>query len=336
MNARSVLEALGEIGDVYLEEALRQETVPRRPHRRRTTVLLIAAALILLLVGCSVAAALYGDSIQSWFAYQWERATGQSMSREQMAVIDHLSQEIGQSQRAGDLTVTVDSATVGDDCFFLLLRVEGERLSARYSYNFSDLSLAVSPDPLEDAGGLGSYGFDYLGEDGDGAGLLLLTYAATSGAGYVADTGELEVRLTLRDFVRGSGGREKVVAAGEWAYAFTLDRGSLPETRSLPDTVAAVEDLYGDGRIPLLLEDLVLTNTGLRFSYDFQNGTVAFSDQICARLNSGQTVHANSGSGTPLNGGPLLACSYQWEVPIDLDQVAWLEIGSTKILLPDG
>ena len=51
MNARSVLEALGEIGDAYLGEVMQYETTPQRTRRRRLTGLLIAAALILLLVG---------------------------------------------------------------------------------------------------------------------------------------------------------------------------------------------------------------------------------------------------------------------------------------------
>ena len=48
------------------------------------------------------------------------------MSSGQAALIDHLSQEIGVSQSIGDVTMTVDSATVGDDGFYLLFRMERE------------------------------------------------------------------------------------------------------------------------------------------------------------------------------------------------------------------
>lgn len=67
----------------------------------------------------------------------------------QVAVMDHLSQEIGLSQTVGGVQVTVDSATVGDDTFFVLLRLEGLNFSNSASYGFDEISMTVQPDPLE-------------------------------------------------------------------------------------------------------------------------------------------------------------------------------------------
>ena len=93
------------------------------PVRRRWPVALIAVILCLFLMGAGVVAVIYGDRIQNLFGHYFELVTGQDMSEGQTALIDHLSQDISQSKTVGETTVTVDSVTVGDDRFYLLLRV---------------------------------------------------------------------------------------------------------------------------------------------------------------------------------------------------------------------
>ena len=151
MNNRLFSDAMGEIDTRYIDQVLAFRPAVRRHPFRRMPAALIAAVLALLLMGAGISAAiLYGDSIKSWFVYHWNEITGQSMDQGQIAVIDHLSQEIGVSQTVGNVTVTVDSAAVGDDNFYLLLKVEGIQASDDHSYDFLQWTVEAAPDPLAD------------------------------------------------------------------------------------------------------------------------------------------------------------------------------------------
>ena len=136
MKEIDLYNAFHAVDDKILERSetaiYNHESVTPRMLKRRFPAALIAAVLAMFLMGAGVAAIIYGDSIQNWFSHYWEIITGQQMSDEQATTIDHLSQEIGLSQTVGDVTVTVDSATVGYDNFFLLLRVNGIEFSSKY------------------------------------------------------------------------------------------------------------------------------------------------------------------------------------------------------------
>lgn len=110
MNTRKFSEAMGEINDKYVVEAISYNPKSKTTLHRRLSIAMIAAILALLLIGAGVA-----------------------------AIIDHLSQEIELSQTTGNVTVTVDSATIGYDNFFLLLRVDGPEFSGRHGYSFENV-----------------------------------------------------------------------------------------------------------------------------------------------------------------------------------------------------
>ena len=133
MTNENILDAIGGINEEAVQDAKAYRDTGVH-HFRRIPTALIAAIIALLLMGVVAAAAIYGSNIQSWFASQWEALTGQPMSNNQTAIIDHLSQDIGTSQSVENVTVSVDSATVGDDCFYLLLRVSGIELSEKCDY----------------------------------------------------------------------------------------------------------------------------------------------------------------------------------------------------------
>lgn len=261
MNDKKFSDAMSELDDKYVNEAIsyNAKTTASIHGRRRITAALTAAIVALFLLGCAVVAAVYGDSIQNWFGHQWKAITGQPMSDGQTAVIEHLSQEIGASQTVGDVTVTVDSATVGDGTFYLLLRVEGLQLSDKYNYAFDEIMMEIAPDPLVDGGGLGGYGFQYQGIDGNGAALMLMDYNYAGMDGYVEDIRPLEVDLTLKNLVRNANThKEKALAEGEWNYTFILDRTQLPEAISLPDTETMVMDLDKREEVPIVITNIVL------------------------------------------------------------------------------
>lgn len=336
MNAEKFSAAMGEIDDRYVSEALAYRPEAASPHlRHRLPAALAAAVAALLLMGCGVAAILYGDSIQSWFGHYWESITGQEMTEGQTAVIDHLSQEIGLSQTVDGVTVTVDSATVGDDSFCLLLRAEGRKFPARYGYGFSSIDMAVEPNPLEGSGGLTGYGFQYLGLDGDGSVLLLLDYTYASHAGYEQDLSPIDITLTLDDLVRSPNlDREKTLAEGQWSFHFSLDRSNPPQTIRLPDTQVMAMDLGKQESVPVTIKNIELTSTGLRFQYERGEATWSIEPHITVMLNSGAEIGIGSGNGTPTEDGSTWNCSHHWQVPVDLNEVSALRIGETEIALP--
>lgn len=341
MKEKRILDVLGQVDERYIEEAApligdsKMITLPSRHFRHRLPHAMVAVIAAVILLGCSVVAVMYGDSIQNWFSHYWEAITGQSMSEGQSNVIDHLSQEIGLSQTVGEVSVTVDSATVGDDSFFLLLRVDGMKFSKRYSYGFENVLMEVQPDPLENAGGMGSYGFQYQGMDGDGTALMLMDFDYMSSNGYEQDTRPLEVTLTLENLIRNAHtDKERQLAEGQWSFEFTIDRSNIPEVIALPDTEVTVMNLNERKEVMVPFTNIELTNTGVRFQYDYAEGTLDIVNRLSVVLKNGIEIDINGGVGTPTADESALNCSYHWAIPVDLDEVVALKIGETEIPVP--
>ncbi len=317
------------------EDILERSEVATSKHislRRRFPISLVAALLALLLTGACAVAVIYGDSIQNWFVHYFGLITGQEMSEGQKALLDHLSQEIGQSKTVGETIVTVDSATVGDDNFYLLVRVEGVEFSKRHHYSFDEVRLEVSPDPMDGVGGLGSFGIQFHGLDGDGAALLLMDFNYATEEVFALDTAHLEVHLVLEDLMRWANtDRQKMITEGVWEFSFMIDRSQPPESVTLPDTEVMLMNLHTREEMSALFTDIELTNTGLRFRYDYGKGTLAIVSQLEVVLENGATIGDNGGSGVPMEDGTTLNCSYQWRVPINLDEVKAVRIGETEI-----
>ena len=336
MNSRLFSDAMGEIDTRYIDQVLAFRPVVRRHPFRRMPAALIAAVLALLLMGAGISAAiLYGDSIKSWFVYHWNEITGQSMDQGQIAVIDHLSQEIGISQTVGNVTVTVDSAAVGDDNFYLLLKVEGIQTSSDHSYDFLQWTVEATPDPLADDFAVGWYA-EYLGISQNGAALLLFTYRYLGESGFTPDTRPLQIHLGVQNLAQDAHtDQETILAEGEWNFTFTIDRSQTMETITLPDTEVMATDVNRQEQVAVTLTQIELTSTGLRFQYPHSSRSLFLSGQkVAAVLKDGSAVGTNGGMGSLSQDGADLCCVYQWTVPVDLDQVAAIQIGDTQIDVP--
>ena len=331
MNREDLFKSINGVDEEVLErsEASASNTVFLR---RSWRIPFVAALLALLLMGACAVAVIYGDNIQNWFGHYFGLVTGREMSEGQKALLDHLSQDISQSKTVEETTVTVDSVTVGDDNFYLLLRVEGVEFSKRQHYNFDEVKFEVSPDLVDDVGGLGSYGMQFHGLDGDGTALFLMDFSYATGEVFALDTKPLEVHLVLEDLMRGvQSDRQKTITEGVWDFAFTIDRSQPPEAVALPDTEVVLMDLHTREEMSALFTDIELTNTGLRFRYDYGKGTLAIVSQLKVVLKNGATIGDSGGTCVPMGDGTTLNCSYQWRVPINLDEVKALRIGNTEI-----
>ena len=335
MKERRILNILGQVNEEYIEEATpinRTFDTQTIKFNRRLPIALIAAILALLLMGAGVVVAIYGHSIQSWFSYYWEEITGQPMSEEQVAVINQLSQKIDVSETIDYVTVTVNSATIGDDSFFLLLRIEGLQQS-RGGCCFEQYSMEINPEPdLKDAG-IGSFGYQYLGRDGDGAILLLMSYTYTSKNGYMINSNSIDVQLKLKNIIQNAYSNN-LLAAGEWNFNFTLDRDQMPEAIMLPDTEIELMDLKAQKEVPTVLTDIELTATGLHFRFADPERILSFEADISVILKNGHTLSTSDGGGTLSDDKKTWINSFHWEIPINPIEVEAIQIGNSQIAIP--
>ncbi len=336
MNETRILHALGGIDPSFIEEAAPSQDRVIRPIRKLSLILL-AAVLAAVLLGCGIAAGIFGDSIQSWFAHHWEADTGQPMTDNHAALIDHLSQEINLSQTVDGVTVTLDSATVGDDSFAVLLRVSGlSPISKRHAYEFRKVGFAIEPE----AATLSSWGLNFLGIDGDDTALFMLEHDYTSPTDFEWDPRPLHIEMHLTDLGWGfiNSDKPKIVAEGTWDFSFTLDHSTPPQVISLPDTaVTAFRRSEKDRQETVLLTNMELTSMGLRYQYvdpntdlSFTTGTLDLAAFVI--LENGLEIRQSSGSASVEE--DRLFCSYHWYFPVDLSQVVAIRFGDQEIPVP--
>ena len=173
MDSNALYLSFSAIDDEILERSESAIVTGRIPLRRRWSVVLIAALLALFLMGASaVTIIFYGDSVQSWLTYCWKYITGEPMSDQHTALIDHLSQEIGLRETVDGVTVTVDSAMVGEKNIYILLRVEGVEISPKHYYSFEETLLFLKEAAEQGANGAG-WSCEHIGMDRNGAALML-------------------------------------------------------------------------------------------------------------------------------------------------------------------
>lgn len=338
MDSNALYISFSEIDDEILERSESTVVSCGISGSRRLTAVLIAAILALFLMGASAAVILWGDSIQSWFAYHWERITGEPMSEPHAVLIDHLSQEIGLRETVDGVTVTVDSAVVGEKCFFILLRVEGAECTPKNRYGFVDALVLLKNSAEHGMSGAG-YSYTYLGMDPKGAALLLLKYDYTTRNQAPETRLPMQISLSMKGFAQDPlSYKEKLLAEGEWIFDISLDRGKI-DTRSLPDTQVMGIDHSKKGwnkETPILLTNMVLTNTNLSFQYDWRGGDVVMDvrlQQIRVVLKNGQEISACSGGATAFDGGERYV-TYTWWIPVSLNEVAAVKIG--EVMIPVG
>lgn len=336
MNSLDLYLRFSEVDEDILERS-ETATVSRTvPHRRRLSFVLIAAILALLLMGSGIVVTIWGDDIQDFYDLFWEKFTGQPMSDQHAALIDRLSQEIGISETASGVTVTVDSATVGTQDFSILLRAQGLEFSKRNVYGFDETKLTMDPKTLEEVSLSANYSYQFVGFDADGAILMLISGHYTARDPFRENPPPLTVTLTMTNFVRSPWSDDRVLLAeGVWEFTFSMDRHEL-DLKDLPNTQVTGVDYSKKGapaETPVTLTDIVLTNLGLNFQYDRQGGDVHLDIHIFdvkLVLDSGQEIVPVSSSETALQDGSGY-CTYTWMFPANLDEVATLKIGDAVI-----
>lgn len=335
MNSHDLYLGFNEIDDDILLRSEKSAANNRITTRRRFSIVLIAAILALFMLGAGVAT-IWGSNVQSWLARYWQTLTGQPMSDRHTALIDQLSQDIGLSQTVGNVTVTVDSAAVGEANFFILLRIEGMEFSKKHKYGFEDATVTLSPESITDDMTSASFSYNYWGLDPDGAAIFLIQYYYATSGPASEQPPPLQLTLSMKNLAQDPRtNKHLLLAEGSWSFTFMLERNTLI-TKALPDTQIMGLDYskpIGKRETPILLTNLKLTGNDLTFRYDRKDGNVVAQialRQVRIILKNGQEIGASNGSKT-IMAGDQWHCVYFWEIPVDLNEVAAVQISEVVI-----
>ena len=175
MSQISMLEKMELIDLDLIENASRKKN--KQKYRGISRFAAVAACFfVVFAVAVTTSFAMNLGGIREWFMSEWYNLTGNLMTDEHTAVIDHLSQDIGITKTVEDVSITVDSAAVGRDSFYLLLRVNGLSMNSNHSYGFSNVSLTMRPDPVDELSAFAGYGLEYLGIDEEKNSVFLLSH----------------------------------------------------------------------------------------------------------------------------------------------------------------
>ena len=334
---------------VRASDTLRQEVLHMREQntsaRRRLPVggLVAAALAVVLLAGTALAVT--SPTLRDWFARKWAEGTGGEIGESQALLIDSLTETVGESRTIGEVTVMVDSITVGGDALWALVDVEGLDFAAKERYSFDGIGVEILPDPSEGAYGGASYSLGSIGLTEDGAVRMLLEFSGIFSTGNQINNGDYTLELRLRDLVlcRPAGEQDEIIYEGEWTFSIPLTESMVP-TIAIDSAVvelgAGVEDMEDAAAsgVTFTLWDIQVTATGISFYTAYSDDEAVERVQMAALsylesaviLSDGTEVTTGSGGGSRTEDGGWY-CTSQWPAPLNVEDIAALRIGETEI-----
>ena len=320
MTAEKFSEALGYVGDRYLDEA--ESFRPRRGRRyMHAAAALLAAALALALCGTALAAAVTGESMTELLQSLWERRFGRAMSPEHEAAVAGMTQELGLSQTADGATVRLDSARAEGYDAWLLIEVTGLEFDEDSNYHFGMKSLSFN-------GRCGSYvARDFVSEGGEKLVVLIEHIFHDRSAPREA----LEVELRLGTLRRSEGGEAgPMLAAGPWSFDFRLEQGEEPRAVRLPDIEVPARDAPA-----VTLTNLEVSGVGCRFRWYNPVGDVTPKVYTLALVLEDGSVNVSLGSASAVGGG-YWESKCLWAIPVEIDEAVALLVNEELLPIERG
>ena len=283
---------------------------------RKFPMILAAVVAVVLLMGAGFIAT--SDSIDGWFKTRWEEVTGEEMTEEHYETIASLSQYIGLSQSSEGITVTIDSAAVGDDVIYVLFTAECDtaKFATTGSALFGEREVFVNSNRV--GGAMHRIAVDENGK---------AYYIDTVDIMNIDSDEPLEVSMNLGNlnglvYSNDDDSAYWYTGGGEWSFEFTLER---TETK----TIDLTEKLPWTG-----VSNLTVTEFGVVATYD------SASDDVPRVIRySHMKVFAVMEDGTELQVTSTYSSGYTgiidyycfWAVPIDLDEVVAIRVGDEVI-----
>ncbi|MCC8195372.1 MAG: hypothetical protein LIO49_00960 [Ruminococcus sp.] len=345
-NVEKLSTAIDMVDEKYLAEAAEYQPAV---HRIRHTKLLIAAVIAtvsVLMMGAGILVA--HEGIAESLKLEQEIITGREISDEVYEDMLESEQYVGTTESADELTITVESATVTDFRINVLLKVEGsdekyplEGYGARMYGSFIDFSTG---------------GLSYDGVHSDGA----TYYVARATYDYIGDPDATELDVTLKitkgeehteicsiDFTvdRVPGETIEVIPEGE-SVAVTVRMRYMDWTQEFA-TDGVINEIYYD-LITRDVTDISLQEGGMYITYDNDTAILPDTfgvdkyyidteydggfDSIYIVMNDGTIIKPVEGGTTEsVLGQPVITWRYVWSATIDIDNVAYIQIGYTSI-----
>ncbi|MCD8006040.1 MAG: hypothetical protein LUF29_03555 [Oscillospiraceae bacterium] len=347
-NVEKLSTAIDMVDEKYLTEAVEYQSAGHRIRHTKLLIVAVIAAVSVLLMGAGVLVS--RDGIAEWLKTEQEIITGREISDEVYEGMIESEQYIGTTESADDLTITVDSATITDFRINALLKVEG----SDEQYPLEGCTAKMYSSSIDFASG----GLSYDGVHSDGA----TYYVARTTYDYIGDPDTTELDVTLK-ITKGQGEDETEICSID----FTVERVPsttievIPEGESVTVSVSMrymdwAQEFATDGVINEIYYDLItrdvtaisLSEGGMYITYDNDTAILPDTfgvdkyyidteydggfDSIYIVMNDGTIIKPVEGGTTEsVLGQPVITWRYVWSATIDIDNVAYIQIGYTDI-----
>lgn len=286
-------------------------TQKKRVPKRLGRTALIAAALVAALT-MSAYAAFQGGLLQnlpSLLAQSWQKNTKQELNENQIQLIDSLTQRIDQSVTVGDVTVTLDSITVGDGVVWAYLYATGPKFAIDGGYRFGfDMGVTVTPAP--DDNHFGS--FWTIWNDDESVLHISMCYddSRMEDTNFADGTHTLELFMSDLISDNAKDESEKVVQAGTWAFSVPLTEKSVSPVLTLDCPEAGITNLQ-------------ISSTGIRFQTDRE-----VYPRVVATLKDGTEVKVGLNGGFHEGSGTYRS---SWPAPLNISEIVSVRIEDVEI-----
>ena len=333
-----LLDAIGEV-DPALVQAAGEMGPVRRGRGRRALIVGLAAALVLALG--ATAAAYYGDALLDHFAWR----NGGELTESQAETIQALTAVVDQSQTVDGWTVTVDKAIATRHDAYIKLNVTapaGVTLDPE-EQNY-DCDVEISGFNTEDTPeeGVTGYGLQMTMFKDEGMaeneGVILLELDRTATAASALDLADGKERtVTLKDLRvweldEESHKTEQTLVEGTWQFTFALP--AAEEIELLDGTVNVLAKNPSTGnKEDVGISRLRLTALGATVEYITAYDYIQPFDDMTVTLADGSAVNGRERTNSARDFGKV--CSFQFDVPIDLDQVDHVTFQGMELKVPE-
>lgn len=324
---------------VHASERLREEVAQmtklerRNPKKRFPKGILIAAAILAVLAGSAIATVGMPGTLQGWFAQRWTERNGAEMSEEQLAFIDHLTEQVEAQDTRNGVTVTLDSITAGDSSIWLLVKVSGSyEEDADHRYDFGRMELMLDPDPdlIRDTPGGSGFQTLYSGTAADGVFTVMLQYTIDlAGKSTLLDEPRTAV-LVLEDLNRkeiGGDWEETPAAEGTWTLNFSLVLDEERQVRIIPELEVPAWNRDTSQAERTTISQVRISATEIQYVQAAEEQEWE-PERAALILKDGSVVEQSGGSSRFQDAEyTCWSSTYYWSVPVDVSQVTALRIG---------
>ena len=351
-NVEKLSSAIDMVDEKYLAEAAECQPAKHRIRHAKLLIAAVIAAVSVLLMGAGIIVA--NSNVTSFFQSRWEDMTGKEISDGHLATIESFSTELGLSQVSEGVTVTLDSAIVGENELYIFINVDGRSITdSDNNLWFDECSFRIDGMTSDYTSGIGQS--NQL-QNGSHYFFLECTYELSDPDATTIDCtlhlGKLhtdyhsEYELGLMES-KGIASENEIID-GEWDFEFTLGRNALSSISLLEDgerKTVTVE--MTDTEATLATQSLVLqyitvdvtsavvTEFGVTVTYDDTSASVPFDlfnsrGNAYAVMQDGSEISANYWIDNFNDDGTILTIEYFWYSLIDMSELEAVRIGDTE------